>query len=648
MRTAQKTAREITKIERINQLEQSIRQARDWLLQSQFEQGYWVGELEADASVAAGYIPLMHFMEGKVDPIRQSKVINYVCSKQNSDGSWSSYYGGPGDLSATIQIYFALKLGNVPVSEPYMQRARDFILSAGGVMRANTVTKVWLALFGQFEYRGIPSIPPELALFPNWLYFNIYEFASWSRETIMALMLILNNKPVCNIPENARISELYVEPEGKRNYVPARWGKLISWRNLFILSDYIFKAFEKQPFKPLRKRAMRKIEKWVVDHQEVDGSWGGIMLPWVYALMALKSMGYLLDHPVIKKGMEGLAAFIVEDASTIRIQPATSPIWDTAWSVLALAESGLPADHPALSGAGEWLLKKEIRKDGDWKIKNPHTEPGCWAFEFDNDFYPDIDDTSVVAHALLKIKMTKEWEPAKHESVVRGWRWVEAMQSSDGGWAAFDRDNNKQILGQIPFADFMTPLDPTSADVTAHALELISKIDSKSLSMKRGVEYLKRIQERDGAWYGRWGVNYIYGTGLALVSLRSAGEDMEQKYISHAVSWLISHQNIDGGWGETCETYINPASRGQGPSTASQTAWALMGLIAAGKQANQCVEKGVDYLLQHQKKNGEWEEKDYTGTGFPRAFYLRYDLYRIYFPLLVLAQYLDTLEDKNG
>jgi squalene-hopene/tetraprenyl-beta-curcumene cyclase len=648
VRIEQPETLENSNTDRFSKLNRAIDKTREYLLRSQSEEGYWVGELEADASVAAGYIPLMYYMDGRVDPAKQAKVVNYVRSKQKADGSWGSYFGSPGDLSVTIQVYFALKLAGMPATEPHMQKARDFVLAGGGLMKANTVTKIWLALFGQFDYRGIPSIPPEIALLPNWFYFNIYEFASWSRETIMALIIILNNKPVCRIPENAGVSELFVEPENKRRYVPARWGKFFSWRNFFILLDYIFKASEKQPFKPFRRRAMSKVEKWVVAHQEIDGSWGGIMLPWIYSLMALKSSGYKADHPAIKKGMQGLAPFIVEDTSMIRMQPATSPIWDTAWSILALRESGIPANHAALARAGEWLLKEEIHTDGDWKIKNPRVESGCWAFEFDNEFYPDIDDTSVVARALLNIELAPQQEAAKAEAAGRGWRWVEAMHSSDGGWAAFDRNNNKQILGEVPFADFMTPLDPTSADVTAHALELISRLDAGSLSIKRGTEYLKRIQEPDGAWYGRWGVNYIYGTGLSLVSLRSAGEDMGQGYIGRALQWLTSHQNQDGGWGETCETYVNPAARGKGQSAASQTAWALMGLIAAGNQTAASIERGIDYLLQHQNENGTWDEDAYTGTGFPRAFYLRYDLYRIYFPLLVLSQYRASLEEKNG
>jgi squalene-hopene/tetraprenyl-beta-curcumene cyclase len=629
-------------------LEDAIERARQHLMNAQNLEGYWVGELEADASVSAGYIPLMFYITGKVDPVKQAKVIKYVRSKQRDDGSWSTYYGGPGDLSVTVQVYFALKLAGISAQEPYMQKAKDFVLSRGGVMKTNTITRIWLAVFGQFDYRGTPSIPPALVLFPNWFYFNIYEFASWSRETIMALMIVLNSQPVCAVPESARISELYVEPEGERRFRPAEGGRFLSWRRAFLMADNLIKIAEKSPWKPFRSMSMRKIERWVVQHQEVDGSWGGIMLPWVYSLIALKSLGYALDHPVVAKALKGLDVFIVEDDETLRLQPAVSPIWDTAWASLALCESGLSADHPTLTKACNWLLDQEIRVAGDWKIKNPGTQPAGWAFEFDNDLYPDIDDTAVVARALLNLKLDQQDETRKLAAAKRGLQWVKEMQDSDGGWAAFDRDNNKQILAYIPYADFITPLDPTSPDVTAHAIELISHLDPHCAELKRALEYLKRVQELDGSWYGRWGVNYIYGTGLVLVSLQSAGEDMHQQYVGKAVKWLIDRQNDDGGWGESCETYDDPGAARENPSTASQTAWALMGLIAAGQQSGPNVARGVSYLLGIQNRDGSWTEDAYTGTGFPKAFYLRYDLYRIYFPLLVLSQYRSYQEVNRG
>ena len=620
-------------------VDQAIKKAQDHLLRIQSQEGYWVGQLEADVTVTAGYIPLMYFMRGKVDLERQQKVVNYVISKQQTDGSWSTYYDGPGDLNVTIQAYLALKLAGVSPSETFMQRAQEFVLSCGGITRANAFTKIWLALFGQFDWRGTPSIPPEIIFLPNWFYFNIYEFASWSRATIVALMVVLTGKPVCHIPEFAQVSELYVESEDYRDYSLGKTEKVFSWKNFFLWLDRLFKAWEKLPVKPGRNLALRKIERWIIEHQEADGSWGGIMLPWVYSLIALKSLGYSLDHKAIAKGLKGLDGFIIEDSTTFRLQPATSPVWDTAWAIIALGESGLSANHPAQVKAARWLLKKEIQVGGDWQVKNPKIEPGGWAFEFENNFYPDIDDTAVVSRALLRVRLPESSEEHKAEAVKRGLRWMLSMQSSNGGWSAFDLNNNKEILTHVPFADFMTPLDPTSPDVTAHAIELLGELNTDSISLKRALTYIKREQKDDGAWYGRWGVNYIYGTGLVLASLQAAGEDMTANYVRRAVSWLRSCQDRDGGWSETCHTYKDPLYRSVSSSTASQTAWALLGLISAGKHTSSVVKRGVNYLIKTQQEDGSWQEAAYTGTGFPKAFYLRYDLYRIYFPLLALARY---------
>ncbi len=625
-------------------LERAIERGQGYLLGRQSAQGYWVGELEADASVSAGYVPLTYLMLGRVEPARQRKVANYVRSKQNPDGSWSAYHGGPGDLSVTIQVYFALKLAGASPEEPGMRRAREFILAEGGIGRANVIAKVWLALFGQFPWEATPAVPPEVMLLPNWFYLNPYEFASWSRATIVALSIVLTIRPTCQVPAFARLDELYVEPAGQRRYPLGKADRFWSWRNAFLGLDSLLKLYERLPAKPGRALALRRAAEWVVAHQEADGSWGGIMLPWIYSLAALKGLGYSVDHPIVARGLRGLEGFIVEDDSTLRLQPATSPVWDTAWTVIALREAGLAAEHPALRRAAGWLLAQEIRSGGDWKVKNPRTEAGCWAFEFDNDLYPDLDDTPLVARALRRVALPEEAQKAATGAIERGRQWVIGMQGRDGGWAAFDRDNDRQILAHIPFADFMTPLDPTCADVTAHVVEFLAEDEPEGTSCRRALAYLRRTQEPDGAWYGRWGVNYIYGTSLVLGALQAAGE-ADQDCAQKAVSWLLEHQNPDGGWGESCQTYDDPACRGQGRSTASQTAWALMGLIAAGAARSGAATAGVDYLLQTQREDGTWQEEAYTGTGFPRAFYLRYDLYRAYFPLLALARYQACLKE---
>lgn len=625
----------------------AVKKTQDYLLSRQNPEGYWKGELEADFSVSAGYIPLMHFMGRAADPLRVKRIIKTARDKQNPDGSWSSYYGGAGDISVTTQVYFSLKLGGISPEEEFMCRARDFVLDRGGVMKANLITRIWLALFGEFDWRGVPTMPPEIIYLPTWFYLNIYECSSWARATMMALAILTSKKQVCKIPESARIQELYAESEDLRRYTVGKAPGVISWENFFLMADRLLNIYERLPMKPLRKLALRRTVQWVMEHQDTDGSWGGIMLPWVYSLFALKSLGYPLDHPVVAKGMAGLEGFIVEDEHNFLLEPAVSPVWDTAWAVIALRESGLLEYHPALVRAVRWLLSKEVRFQGDWRVKNPRTEAGCWAFEFENRHYPDIDDSAVVPRAMGMVKLPGPKEESdKAEAIARGMRWVVSMQGDNGGWASFDLNNHKKMLAHIPFSDFITPLDPVSPDVTNHAIELLSQSGhSFKEAIDKGVTYLKRNQEEDGAWYGRWGVNYIYGTGLVLPSLRAAGEDMKQAYIQKAVSWLKSHQNHDGGWGETCRTYDDPGHRGQGESTASQTAWALMGLLAAGEAGSTEVQKGISYLIQTQLDNGSWQEVAFTGTGFPRAFYLRYELYKIYFPLLALAQYKSSLEE---
>jgi len=628
-------------------VEQAISRAQKHLLGLQHREGYWMGELEADASVTAGYVPLMHFMLGAVHPERRRKAVNFVLSKQSADGSWSTYFGGHGDLNASIQAYFSLKLSGVSASEPFMLRARDFILTKGGITKANVFTKIWLALFGQYDWRGTPTVPPEIVLLPNWFYFNIYEFASWSRATIVALSVVLTLKPTCTIPESAQVGELYLEPEGQRDYSMAKGDRSLSWRNFFLLLDSGFKFWEGLRAKPGRALALERAKEWIIKHQENDGSWGGIMLPWVYSLVALKSLGLPLDHPAVSRGLSGLEGFILEDETTLRLLPATSPVWDTAWAVIALRESGLPPDHPALVKAGSWLLSKHIQVGGDWQVKNPKTEPGSWSFEMENKLYPDVDDTAVVCRALRRVRLSDEEEQEKKKAIERGVRWILSMQSKNGGWAAFDRDNDKEILTHVPFADFMSPLDPTCADVTAHVVELVGETGLEFPSLKKALLYIQHSQEADGAWYGRWGVNYIYGTSHTLAALGTVGENGDSSLVRSAISWLVSHQNSEGGWGETCQSYTDPRCRGSGPSTASQTAWALIGLMSTQSAPRQALKKGIGYLLRTQSESGDCNEQFYTGTGFPKAFYLRYDLYRIYFPLMALARYLEQVERES-
>jgi squalene-hopene/tetraprenyl-beta-curcumene cyclase len=628
-------------------LQEAIERTQAYLLQHQARDGYWAADLESDVTVTAGYIPLMRFM-GIVQTEREQKIVDLLQSRQLADGGWPSYNGGPGDLNVSVQAYFALKLAGIPADRPFMKRARSFVLSQGGAGQTHTFTKILIALFGQFEWKGLPSLPPELMLLPSWSPFTIYDFASWARATIVDLMVILTRKPVCAVPKDRGISELYTEPWDQIDWSLPAADKRLSWHSFFLSADRFFKLWEALPFQPGRKKALARAVQWIVDHQEADGSWGGIMLPWVYSLIALKDLGYPLDHPVIAKGLAGLEGFIVEDESTFLLQPAVSPVWDTALTTIALSDSGLPADHPALVQAGRWLLDRHVLTAGDWQIQNPRTQPGAWSFEFDNDLYPDVDDTAVVPLALMRVRLPDE--DAKQAAIARGLAWILDLQSRNGGWAAFDRDNDMQILAHLPYGDFMTPLDPTSVDVTAHVVEFLARSGDERgrAALDRALQYLKDEQEADGAWYGRWGVNYIYGTAAALPALREAGQDMEQNWIRRAVAWLGAHQNADGGWGEGCGTYEDAALRGQGSSTPSQTAWAVMALVAAGEGDSPAARRGVEHLLDTQRPDGTWDEELFTGTGFPRAFYLRYHWYRLYFPLMALARYRQWQQEGSA
>jgi squalene-hopene/tetraprenyl-beta-curcumene cyclase len=626
-------------------LDEAIGTTQAYLLKQQATDGYWVGELESDVTVSAGYIPLMRFLHLS-HPERERKIVNLLKGEQRPDGGWSSYRGGSSDLNVSAQAYFALKLAGVSPEEPFMQRARRFVLSQGGATKTHTFTKLLLAPLGQYDWRGLPSLPPEVIFLPNCFYINIYEFASWARETIVDLMVLLTTKPVESVPDTQGIWELYGVPREEIDWSLPRPRRRLSWHGFFLLADKLFKLYERLPWQPGRKRALQRVEEWIVEHQEADGSWGGIMLPWVYSLIALKSLGYSNDHPVMAKAIAGLEGFIVEDERTFHLQPAVSPVWDTALSIIALSDSGLEGKHPALVRAAEWLLDEQVLTGGDWQVKNRHTEPGGWAFEFHNDLYPDVDDSAVVPLALQRVETPHE--EAKREAIDKARHWVLGMQSKNGGWAAFDKDNDKELLAHIPYADFMTPLDPTSVDVTAHVVELLAGLGDEASdgSLERALDYLRSEQDEDGSWYGRWGVNYVYGIGAVLPAFQEAGLDMGQPYVRRAVEWLKGHQNGDGGWGESCGTYDDPSVRGQGQSTPSQTAWALMALLAAGEGDSDGVRRGIDYLLSTQKVDGTWDEEQYTGTGFPRAFYLRYHMYRIYFPLLALGRYRGWLQQR--
>jgi len=627
-------------------LDVTIQRSCDFFFREQLPEGYWWAELESNVTISAEYLMLFHFL-GMVDKERERKLANYILSKQTAEGCWCIYYQGPGDLSTTIEAYFALKLAGYPADHPAMEKARTFILKNGGIIKARVFTKIFLALFGEFAWFGVPSMPIELSLLPKWAYLNMYEFSSWSRATIVPLSIVMATRPVRKLPPWARVQELYVRPPRPTDYTFTKEEGILTWKNIFIGVDHLLKIYERSPIRPFMKKAMSLSEKWVLDHQEPSGDWGGIQPAMLNSILALNCLGYSNDHPTVQNGLDALANFCIESDDHIVLQSCISPVWDTALALKGLIDAEVPPDHPALVKATQWLLDREVRKPGDWKVKSPELEPGGWAFEFLNDWYPDVDDSGIVMMAMKDVKLKDS--KSKDDAIERGIRWCLGMQSKNGGWGAFDKDNTKHILNKIPFADLEALIDPPTADLTGRMLEVMGTFGYPKdfPAAVRALEFIKETQEPDGPWWGRWGVNYIYGSWSVLCGLQAIGEDPTQPYIQKAVTWLKTKQNSDGGWGETCESYHDSSLAGVGESTPSQTAWALLALMAAGERKSETINRGIEYLIQTQQQDGTWDEDQFTGTGFPKYFMIKYHIYRNCFPLMALGKYRSLLEDND-
>jgi len=633
-------------------VDEAIRLSQRWILDRQHPvEGFWVAELEADTTLTSEYLMLRRFLN-VVDPERERRAVRYLEATQLPDGGWPIYAGGPSEISASVKAYFALKLAGVSPTEPFMLSARDCVLAKGGVAHANVFTKITLALFDQYDWHGLPSMPPEIMLLPRRFYFSIYEVSYWTRTVLIPLLVVLAHRPVCRIPEEEGIAELFVTPRELMDYADAppfkKDAAWFTWRNVFIMLDKLLKLYERMPYQAFRETAVQKAIVWMLDHMRGSGGLGAIYPAMANSAVALHCLGYGADHPLLAKALKEIEDLEVYETvregqakvETLHLQPCFSPIWDTSLAVNALVESGLPQSHPTLLKAAEWMVSRQTTTAGDWKeVSAPHAEPGGWYFQFENERYPDVDDSAVVIMALAKLRMADR--QAQQDSIRRGYQWVMAMQSSDGGWGAYDKDNNHMVFNVIPFADHRALLDPPTEDLAGRCLEMLGALgyDRTHPAAKRAIGFIKRKQEADGSWYGRWGVNYIYGTWSVLAGLRSIGEDMSAPYVRQALLWLESKQNPDGGWGESCLSYADQAMAGRGESTPSQTAWALMALLAAGVSNSLGVVRGVNYLLRHQREDGSWKEVRHTGTGFPRVFYLRYHWYCQYFPLWALSMY---------
>jgi len=648
-------------------LDQTIAQAMAWLAREQRPEGFWVGMLESNCCMEAQWILALHFLGVTNDP-KLHGVIRAILREQRADGSWEVYHQAPmGDINTTVECYAALRCSGFKPDAAPLKRAREWILAHGGLNKTRNFTRIWLALIGEWPWTCTPVIPPELIRLPTWMPFNLYWFASWARATIVPLAIVSARRPVRPLPPERRLNELFPNGRDRFHYsIPKT--KTGFWPTFFLLNERVLRAYGNQPWKPGRESSIKLCLEWIIRHQDADGAWGGIQPPWIYSLMALHTEGYPLDHAVLHRGLDAWNHhWSYERDGVTYLQASESPIWDTLLTLQGLLDCGAtPESFPPMLPALDWILEKQILVKGDWAMTVKGVECGGWAFERANLHYPDVDDTAVALIVLVQLRtlVAPALRSRIDTAVQRAETWVRAMQCSNGGWAAFDKDNDTWLLTQIPFCDFGEVLDPPSADLTGHKLEALGLMGYglRDPAVRKAVQYILKEQEPDGSWFGRWGVNYIYGTGLVLPGLRAVGFNMQDPRLRKAANWLVSKQSPDGGWGESCGSYMDDSLRAAGPNTPSQTAWALMGLLALGSHDyDEAIAKGVNWLVRRQR-NGTWDEQDYVGCGFPgygigerlnlkkdtvqlaqgrelaRGFMINYNLYRHYFPLQALGR----------
>jgi len=649
-----------------NDVGQLIHSAMHWLQAQQHDQGFWVGMLESNACMEAEWLLCFHVLGIKNHPL-QDGLLRGLLQRQRPDGAWEIYYQAQnGDINATVETYAALRCYGFSADDERLKRARCWIEQHGGLKEIRVFTRFWLALIGEWPWEETPNMPAEIILFPRWFPFNIYNFACWARATLIPLCILSQRRTVVPMAEASRLDELFPQGREATDYsLPHKPG---GWSRFFNLADRFLKFYQRAVKKPFRREsAIRLCLEWIIKHQDADGSWGGIQPPWIYSLMALHTEGYPLSHPVMRKGIDTLLDhWSYERGGANYIQACESPVWDTLLTLMAYQDCDVQAGQSAaVDRAIEWVLAQQVMAPGDWQQKLPNIEPGGWAFERANQSYPDVDDTAVALIVLARAREHYHDKDRINIAIERGVQWVLAMQCRNGGWAAFDKDNDKEILTKIPFSDFGETIDPPSVDVTAHVLEALGHLGYRRnhSAVAAALFYIRQEQEQDGSWFGRWGVNHIYGTAAVLPALEALGEDMSQRYIQRAAAWIASKQNADGGWGETCASYMDQNQRGRGPSTASQTAWAMMSLMAVDAVAyRDALERAQAYLAKTQTSAGTWDEPYYTGTGFPgygigrravgssdqetllqdaelsKGFMINYNMYRHYFPMMALGR----------
>ena len=685
----------------VDDLSRAISRSQHWLLDRQAPDGHWVGELEGDSILQSEYILLLAWLTANDSAPEWSgqrirRAARQLVQQQQPGGGWALFPGGPLEISASVKAYMALKIAGHDCDAPWMVRAREAIRGAGGAERVNSFTRYYLALLGILDYRQCPAVPPELVLVPRSCPLNIYEMSAWSRTIFVPLSLLWAFRPRIDTPVDWSIDELFL---GTPAALPATMPPCeqldqlsapsrLNWHALFSRLDTTWKQLERWKLIPLRGMAIRKASEWMIERFAESDGLGAIFPPMVWSVVALKCLGYSNDAPILLRALEQLEELVISEDDTDRLQPCHSPVWDTAITTIALRDSGMPASHPSLKKSVEWLLKREVRQPGDWSTGQPGAAPGGWFFEFANRFYPDVDDTAMVVLALTRCLPDLPWmadffldfDPAQAHApdisavlsgrtnspiqaadsiesmgpllgaIHRGARWTLGMQSRNGGWGAFDRDNDRELLTRVPFADHNAMIDPPTADLTARVLEMLGGLGVREThpAVIHGLDFLWKEQEDDSSWYGRWGVNYIYGTWQSLVGLAAIGIPSTDPRIRRGADWLKRHQQPGGGWGESPRTYDDPSLRGTGPVTASQTAWAVLGLIAAGEGHSHEAANGIGYLVKHQQHDGRWHEEEFTGTGFPKVFYLRYHLYPISFPLMALGRYAHCLNTSTA